>query len=83
VNWVDCVNAFHFDDYRVLDDQIDAVSKSRSFLRRKLRQTDLAGDRDSAFSEFMGETALVTALEKSRAKNRMDMHGRGNDGGGR
>jgi len=71
---VNCLNTLHFHDDQVLDDQIDAIPKFDFFSVENHRQTNLAGHFESAFSEFMGQTALVGALQQSRSENRMDMH---------
>ncbi|MGB7603037.1 MAG: hypothetical protein WBM24_22230 [Candidatus Sulfotelmatobacter sp.] len=63
MDWMDCIDAFHLNDHRILDDQVDAVTKLDLFSVKNYWQTDLAGDCESALSEFMGEASLVGALE--------------------
>ena len=63
MNGMDCIDAFHFDDNRILDDQVDAVTKLDLFSVENNRQSDLARYSEAALSEFMGETALISAFE--------------------
>lgn len=76
---MDRLDAFHFYDNHVLDDQIDAVAKFDLLSVENHRQPDLAGHLKATLSDFMGETALVGAFQQARPEHRVDVHGRRND----
>lgn len=66
---VNGLDAFHFDDYQILDDQIDSVAEFNLLSVENYGQADLAGDLKAALPEFVSETTLVTAFKKTWAKN--------------
>ena len=65
MNWMDRFHALHFDDHNVLDEQVDALSEFHLFAVEHNRQSNLAGDRESAFSYFVSETRLIGAFQQS------------------
>src|SRR5271170_775900 len=75
MNWMDRLDAFHFDDHQILDNEVYSVSQFDFFTVENHRQTDLAGDCKSAFSKLMGKTSLVGALQQSWTKDGVDVHG--------
>ncbi len=74
------VNALHFDDDQLLDDQIDPVPQFDLFSVENYGQTNLAGHFESALSKFMGETALISAFEQTWPEDRMNVHSGRHDG---
>ncbi len=66
MDWMDRLNAFHFNDDYVFDDQINSVSKFDLLSVVNDRKTDLATHFESAFSKLMSKTSLVSALQQSR-----------------
>src|ERR1700722_10974451 len=76
---MNCLDAFYFDNYPILDDQNDAVTQFDPFSVEYHRKPDLASHLKAAFSEFMGETALIGALQQPRPKNGVDVHRAGDD----
>src|SRR5882672_2326430 len=78
MNWMDRVYAFHFDDDKTLDDQIDSVAEFDLFSIENHRQGDLACHIKAALFEFMGEAALIRAFEQPGPQNGVNVH-RGRD----
>jgi hypothetical protein len=80
MDWMECFDAFYFDDDEVFDQQIDAVTEFDFFAVIDYRQTDLAAEDKAAFFQFVSEASLVCAFQKARPKQGMDVHRGGNDG---
>ena len=63
MHWMNCLNAFHLDDYRVLDDQVNPVAQFDLFAVIDHRQTDLTSNVKSAFCQFMLKAGLISAFQ--------------------
>ena len=74
VDWVNCFYRFHFDDYSVLDNEVQPISEFEFLIVVDHRQADLRGDFQTAFSKFVGKTRRVGALEEPGAEARMNFH---------
>lgn len=62
MNRMERVYAFHFDDDKILDNQIDSVAKFDLLSVKNYRQPDLAGHLKPTLLKFMGEAALGGAF---------------------
>ncbi len=71
---MDCFYALDFDDYHVLNDQVDTVSKLNLFPIEHYRQSNLTGYRESALSQYMSETGLIGTFQQPRSQHGVDMH---------
>ena len=74
VNWMNCVDALHFDDDKVLDHQIDPVSELNLLSVENHREADLARHIKATLSEFVDKTALISALQQPGHKNGVHVH---------
>jgi hypothetical protein len=79
MNWMDRLDALHFDDNQIFNDEVDPVAQLDSFTVENHWQTDLAPDRKSAFPKLMSKTSLVGALQESGTQYGVHMHGGRND----
>ena len=76
---MNCLNAFHCDDNGVFHDQVNPVSQFDFLSVIDYGQADLAGHIQPALSQFMLKAGLIGAFEESRAEQRMNMHGSGDN----
>jgi hypothetical protein len=53
MDWVDRLNALHFNDNQPLDNQVDPIPKLDSFAVVDNGQADLSSNAQSAFCQFM------------------------------
>ena len=79
MNRMNCIDALHFDNDQILDDQIDPVPKFNFLSVENDRKADLAGHFKAALSEFVGETALICAFEQAGPEHGMNVHSRRDD----
>src|ERR1700722_19040602 len=71
---MNCLDAFYFDNYQILDDQIDPVSKFNFFSLVYHRQADLTGYIEAALSKFMRKTALIGTFQQAWPQHGVDVH---------
>src|SRR5947199_7202586 len=70
----DFFDAFEFNNNQLVYHQIDSVSKlKRDFIVNK-GKAQLSLDLESSFLEFIGQTCLICAFQKTWAEHRMDLH---------
>jgi hypothetical protein len=73
------LDAFHFNNYQILDDQIDPVSKFNVLSLVYHRQADLTGYIEAALLKFMRKTALIGTFQQARPQHGVNVHCRRDD----
>ena len=80
MDWIDGFDAHYFDNDEPFYNQIDAIAGLDPLTVIDDWQSNLLGDFQSPFAEFVREAGLVSALKQTWAKMRMNLH-RGRDYG--
>jgi len=71
---MNCLDTFYFDNYQILDDQIDPVSKFNFFSLVYHRQADLTGYIEAALPKFIRKTALISTFQQAWPQQLMNVH---------
>jgi len=75
VNRVDSLDTLHLDDDKVLDQEVNAISKLNPFAFVNDGQSDLAGNIYALLPKLMEQASLISAFEQARAQDGMNFHG--------
>jgi hypothetical protein len=75
VNGMDCLNAFHLDNDKVLDQQVYAISKFDPLALVNDAQSDLAGNVYALLPKFVQQAGVIGTFEQAWAQHGMDFHG--------